>query len=164
MQKDRLWHDLTKSTRSDTQQNKILTALQGYNTKIDSVIKKYESTNLVPKEVHHLAAFKQALAGQTKLVDKLLEQNKIGETDPQKAYTEQLEAPINQSWPSLSKLINIQTEVGDELLIEFKAAIRGTKIYSTIQIILAICIGLLILGIVGASNTVDIRNDKFKLN
>lgn len=164
IQKDMLWHEFTTSAGSETSKNEILTLLLDYNKKVDSVIKRYESTKLVPNEVYHLAAFKQALADRAKQVDKLLELYRINENAAENAYKDQTGAPINQTWPSLSKLIKIQSEVGDELLNDFKVAIRGTKLYSTIQIALAICIGLLIVGIVGASNIVDIKNDKFKLN
>jgi hypothetical protein len=64
----------------------------------------------------------------------------------------------------LSALIKIQSKVGDELIKDSKIFVSGTKIYSTFQVILAIAIGIMIVGIVSASNVVKIQNDRFNLN
>jgi hypothetical protein len=50
------------------------------------------------------------------------------------------------------------------LIKDSEFAVSGTRIYSSLQLALAIIIGILIVAIVFASNVVKIPNDKFKLN
>ncbi|MNI76679.1 hypothetical protein D3C73_1329240 [compost metagenome] len=58
----------------------------------------------------------------------------------------------------------MQSKVGDELIKDSKIFVSGTKVYSTLQVILAIVIGIMIVAIISASNAVKIQNEKFNLN
>ena len=70
----------------------------------------------------------------------------------------------NQTLAKLSALIKIQSKVGNELIKGSEIFVSGTKVYSTLQVILAIVIGIMIVAIISASNAVKIQNDKFNLN
>ena len=137
-----------------------LLQLSKHNQKIDSVISKYELTLLVKQERYFLNDLKSALATQKALEGKVLvlagSNTELYETLVKSASTKTLD--------KLSALIKIQSKVGDELIKDSKIFVSGTKIYSTFQVILAIAIGIMIVGIVSASNVVKIQNDRFNLN
>jgi len=138
-----------------------LLKIKKHNRKIDSVINKYELTVLVKEEQHFLVALKQALHTQQQVEHKVLglgaeERKVMFEATAKKAASHTLE--------KLSELIRIQSKVGDELVNDSKIFVSGTKVYSTLQGVLAIIIGIMIVSIVSASNMVKIQNDKYNLN
>ncbi|SEQ88878.1 MCP four helix bundle domain-containing protein [Pedobacter rhizosphaerae] len=152
---------LQEALNDDTDFSKAnLLQLSKHNQKIDSVISKYELTLLVKQERYFLNDLKSALATQKALEGKVLvlagSNTELYETLVKSASTKTLD--------KLSALIKIQSKVGDELIKDSRIFVSGTKIYSTFQVILAIAIGIMIVGIVSASNVVKIQNDKFNLN
>ena len=136
-----------------------LSLVKVYNSKIDSVINKYELTVLVKQEKSYLSELKQALVRQNNIESKILL-----EKDGMKTHDSIGRDASNQTLNKLSSLIKIQSAVGDELINDSKIFVSGTKVYSAFQIILAVAIGALIVGIVSASNAVKVQQDKFNLN
>ncbi len=134
------------------------------NAQIDSVVRKYEATKLVSKEVYFLRQFRMALTAQNNNENSLIDAYQYNYERANTIYKKQSARLASNTMSSISELINVQLEVGEELMINSEVLASGTKIYSTIQIILAIAIGLLVVGIVSASNAVKIRNDSFNLN
>ncbi|GGE40819.1 hypothetical protein GCM10011413_03340 [Pedobacter psychrotolerans] len=132
-----------------------------YNFKIDSVIKKYELTLLVKQEEVFLNDLKKALSKQQQLELKVL---KMTEEDGLRIYQSVGKNVSNQTLVKLSALIKIQSNVGNDLIKDSKIFVSGTKIYSTLQGILAVLIGVMIVSIISASNMVKIQNEKFNLN
>ncbi|WP_231489937.1 MULTISPECIES: MCP four helix bundle domain-containing protein [unclassified Pedobacter] len=146
---------------NDSQLNSGLTQIRQLNSNIDSVINKYELTVLVKQEKSFLTELKKALMVQNNV------ESKICLAQPAEGlalYTATGRNSFNQSLNKLSSLIKIQTEVGDELINDSKIFVSGTKVYSTFQVILAIAIGALIVGIVSASNAVKVQQEKYNLN
>ncbi|NII83556.1 MCP four helix bundle domain-containing protein [Pedobacter sp. SG908] len=138
-----------------------LVKMNKHNRKIDSVINKYELTLLVKQEKSFLNDLKRALTVQQGLEVKIL--NMAG-TEGRAIYESLGREATNQTLAKLSALIKIQSKVGNELIKGSKIFVSGTKIYSTLQVILAIVIGIMIVAIVSASNVVKIHNEKFNLN
>lgn len=132
-----------------------------YHGKIDSVIAKYEKTLLVNEEKKFLNDFKTALRFQQKIEKKVLGLTVI---DGDKIYENLGRDAAAQTLSKLSALIKIQSKVGSELIKDSKVFVSGTKIYSTLQIILAVLIGIMIVAIIYASNVVKVQNEKFNLN
>lgn len=132
-----------------------------YNLQIDSVLKKYELTLLVEQEMKFLADLKNALQNQRRVEMDLMHlvREERSKTDPSI-----IQNASSQSMAKLSALIKIQTHVGDELIKDSKIFVSGTKIYSTMQGVLAVLIGVMVVSIVSASNIVKIQNEKFNLN
>ncbi|WP_421938975.1 MCP four helix bundle domain-containing protein [Pedobacter sp.] len=137
-----------------------LLELARHNQKIDSVISKYELTLLVKQERYFLNDLKSALATQKALEGKVL---KLAGSNTE-LYETLVKSASTKTLDKLSALIKIQSKVGDELIKDSKIFVSGTKVYSTFQVFLAIAIGIMIVGIVSASNAVKIQNDKFNLN
>ncbi len=138
--------------------------LAKYNLKIDSVISKYELTLLVKQEKKYLNDFKISFVNQKVQEDKILELS-VSDLLKSRYWHESIgKSASAETLAKLSALIRIQSEVGDELLNDSKIFVSGTKVYSALQVILAIAIGILIVGIISASNAVKIEQEKFKLN
>jgi len=138
-----------------------LKQLAKYNSKIDSVIHKYELTLLVKQERTFLNDLKNALFIQQELENKILA---LTRANGRKIYESIGRDASDQTLNKLSALIKIQSKVGDELIKDSRVFVSGTKIYSTLQVILAIAIGILIVAIVSASNVIKVQNDKINLN
>lgn len=79
-------------------------------------------------------------------------------------YERQGKAMFSNATNYLTKLIDTQKQVGNEIITDTERIVSGSKIYSNLQLALAILIGILIVGILFTSNVVNIRNDKFNLN
>ncbi len=148
--------DITSST---------LKVLEKHNNSIDYLLRKYEETFLVSSEKKNLHALKTKLHNNNRFeislivstTDALSEKlRKDYYLDQQNSYAEILK--------SLSTLTKIQSKVGEELVKDSQKIMRGTELYSTIQFILAITIGILIVSILSTSNIIKIRNEKFNLN
>ncbi|RZL37404.1 MAG: hypothetical protein EOP00_28675, partial [Pedobacter sp.] len=137
--------------------------LANYDKSIDSLLGKYEKTYLVSNEKDYLADLKNKLASTRKI-----EAGIIALT----AFTEQSRSTSNLAiensfkglFDKLAELTQIQTKVGEELIKESQSNVSGSKIYSSVQFVLAIVIGVLIVSILYTSNVINIKNEKFNLN
>lgn len=138
-----------------------LSKIMNYNRKIDSIINKYELTLLVKQEKKFLNDLKNALYFQQELENRMLN---LARAEGKKIYESIGRNASDQTLIKLSALIKIQSNIGDELINDSKIFVSGTKVYSTIQVILAIVIGIMIVAIIAASNAVKIQNEKFKWN
>lgn len=132
-----------------------------YNKKIDSVINKFELTLLVKQEKSFLKDLKNAIFAQQEIENRILN---LAIADGKKVYEAIGRNAAGKTLDKLSALIKIQSNVGDELIKDSKIFVSGTKVYSTLQVILAIVIGIMIVAIISASNAVKIQSDKFNLN
>lgn len=138
-----------------------ISKINQHNEKIDSAMHKYGLTLLVKQEKNFLNDLKNALAVQKALENKALS---LGIAEGKKVYESVGRNAAHQTFDKLSALIKIQSKVGDELIKDSKIFVSGTKVYSTMQVILAIAIGIMIVAIISASNAVKINNEKFNLN
>ncbi|MDY0906552.1 MCP four helix bundle domain-containing protein [Pedobacter sp. CFBP9032] len=147
----------------DQQKNPVnnILKMSVHNRRIDSVINKYGLTLLVKQEQTFLNELKKSLRLQQQMEMQVLnlngaERNRIYESTGRKIN--------NHTLAKLSALIKIQSKVGNELIKDSKIFVSGTKIYSTLQGVLAVLIGVMIVSIISASNMVKIQSDKFNLN
>lgn len=148
---------------STADKNKLKYTLANYDKSIDSLLGKYEKTYLVSNEKDYLADLKNKLASTRKV-----EAGIIAST----AFTEQSRSSSNSAiensfkglFDKLAELTQIQTKVGEELIKESQSNVSGSKIYSSVQFVLAIVIGVLIVSILYTSNVINIKNEKFNLN
>jgi hypothetical protein len=139
--------------------------LASYNKAIDSLIKKYEKTFLVKQEKEKLIVLKDGLESTGKIEDQIMTfADKRDISSARKLYSQEGRASSKGTIQKLSELMRIQTQVGEELIKDSAFMVSGSKLYSTMQVALAILIGILIVGIVFTSNVVKINNDKFNLN
>lgn len=139
--------------------------LKTYDKHIDTLLAKYEKTFLVKNEKSHLTELKVKLL-ENKVLEKnvLLNANSLDKTSLRRLYDSSAEKSFLDISATLSKLTKVQTVVGEQLKEESQKIVRGTNLYSTIQLLIAIVIGALIVSILAASNVMNIRNDNFNLN
>jgi hypothetical protein len=136
-----------------------------HNKSIDSLVGKYEQTFLIKQERKQLEELKAQLKDTRKIENSILLSSDRHSIDAGRTLFEtQGKASFTTTTKKLAELTKIQTVVGQELIENSNYAISGTKIYSSLQLALAIIIGILIVAIVFASNVVKIPNDKFNLN
>ena len=139
--------------------------LRTYDKQIDTLLTKYEKTFLVKNEKNHLTELKVKLL-ENKVLEKniLLNANSFDKPALRKLYDSSAEQSFFDISNTLSQLTKVQTVVGEQLKDESQKIVRGTNLYSTLQLLIAIIIGGLIVSILAASNVMNIRNDKFNLN
>ncbi len=139
--------------------------LKTYDKHIDTLLAKYEQTFLVKNEKNHLTELKAKLL-ENKIIEKnmLLNANSLDKTVLRRLYDSNAEKSFLDISNSLSQLTKVQTVVGEQLKEESHKIVRGTNLYSTLQLLIAIVIGALIVSILAASNVMNIRNDNFNLN
>ncbi|TCC93781.1 hypothetical protein EZ428_03140 [Pedobacter frigiditerrae] len=143
---------------SEAEQTAKLMAIR--NSKIDSVLKKYGKTFLVNDEKSSLQQLKQRL-----ITHQTLEKDAVFNTKHNDVFAfEELNYSYKEILKNLSLLTKTQTLVGKELIKESESLYAGTKIYSAIQFVLAIVIGILIVSIIFASNVIKVKQEKFNLN
>lgn len=135
------------------------------NSTIDSLLKKYEKTFLVKKEKQQLTELKARLASLIAAEQHVMALS-LNHTleDGRKLYETVGRESSMKTLEKLTDLMSIQTQVGQELIQSSASMVSRSKLYSTLQIALAVLIGILIVGIISASNVVQVRNDKFNLN
>lgn len=138
-------------------------SLQQEDSSVDSLLRKFEGTYLVATEKGNLSNLKKSIAQNRSLEKKLFTDND-NITKSSVVY----ENTLNQSYlaivKNLSALSKIQSEVGEDLIKESRRLMVGTNFFSTIQFILAIIIGVLIVSILFTSNVLQIKPEKFNLN
>jgi hypothetical protein len=136
-----------------------------HNNNIDSLMVKYEKTFLIKQEKAQLDVLKAQLR-DTKVIEKsiLVSSDHHSITAARVLFETQGKEIFNITTQKLAELTKIQTEVGKELIRDSEFTVSGSRLYSNLQLALAIIIGILIVSIVFASNVVKIPTDKFNMN
>lgn len=163
LKKDLIESHINNEQASTNQQN-FTQSLLLHNEGIDSLLLKYEKTFLVTSEKKYLVELKSNI-----LASRIIEKNIINNLQTNGTLTKQsITVLLNDSYQEifkkLSELTQIQSKIGDELITTSKSIVSGTNLYSTIQFLLAIVIGILIVSILFTSNVINIRNENFNLN
>ena len=138
--------------------------LAKHNGNIDLLLKKYEQTYLVKLEKNQLKELKTKLI-ENKAIEKTILQIPLNATTETKLNFNKIASQSYQEiFQNLTALTKIQTKVGEELIKESKSIIAGSNLYSNIQLILAVVIGVLIVSIMFTSNVIKVKKENFNLN
>ena len=139
--------------------------LKRSNFTIDSLIGKYEKTFLVQKEKELLLLLKHQLTElvetEQAILQLLTSENK---SKAHNLFEGSGQITADRIVKNVSNLMRTQKQVGTEIITDTAFVVSGSRIYSNLQIALAVVIGILIVGILFTSNVVYIKNDKFNLN
>ncbi|TCC94631.1 MCP four helix bundle domain-containing protein [Pedobacter hiemivivus] len=139
--------------------------LSKLNLSTDSLINKYGKTFLVKQEKEQLEALKKGLESTVGVENRILAiATAQSVEEARKLYNNEGRESSNQTIKKLSALMSIQKQIAEELIKDSAFMVSGNKLYSSFQVVLAIVIGILIVGIVFTSNVVKINNEKFNLN
>lgn len=142
----------------------LVDKLNKHDIIIDSLLKKYEQTFLVKNEKNHLIQLKNKLIENKNLETKILNIPIEASSSTLLEFNKTASKSYQQIFENLTALTKIQTKVGEELIKESKSIIAGTNIYSNIQLLLAVVIGILIVSIMFTSNVIKVKQEKFNLN
>jgi Four helix bundle sensory module for signal transduction len=142
----------------------LVDKLNKHDIIIDSLLKKYEQTFLVKNEKNHLIQLKNKLIENKNLETKILNIPIEASSSTLLEFNKTANKSYQQIFENLTALTKIQTKVGEELIKESKSIIAGTNIYSNIQLLLAVVIGILIVSIMFTSNVIKVKQEKFNLN
>lgn len=135
------------------------------NRSTDLLLAKYEKTFLVKQEKDQLDALKKGMAISREIEKKIvLVATEQGVEAARELYHNEGHKASTKNIKRLSALMSIQKQIGEELIKDSASMISGSKLYSGLQVALAILIGILIVGIIFTSNVVKMNNDKFNLN
>jgi len=142
-----------------------LNKIDHFNKEIAGLLLKYKKTLLVKEEKLKLKALDSSIFSNALIENVLLARLKSQDWAAARSlYESSGRNSANQFSRKLAELMAIQRQVGAELIKDSAFMVSGNKLYSSLQIILAIAIGILIVGIIFTSNVVKISNDKFNLN
>ena len=148
-----------------TNLNASAASLKRSNFTIDSLIGKYEKTFLVQKEKELLLLLKHQLSELVETEKTIMQ---LLTSDNKRKAHNLFEGSghviSDRIVKNVSNLMRTQKQVGTEIITDTAFVVSGSRIYSNLQIALAVVIGILIVGILFTSNVVYIKNDKFNLN
>jgi hypothetical protein len=148
------------STREELQQE-----IHQYNTAIDSLIKDFEKTYLVTKESHLLAAFKTTIRDyelvEGAIIDLSLHESR---SSAQHLYNSKGKNLLQTSIQHLNELTAIQSDIGNELMKGSRSVVKSSHLLSTLQIVIAVVIGMMIQVLVFSSKLINRSDDQFKMN
>ncbi|QNL47779.1 MCP four helix bundle domain-containing protein [Olivibacter sp. SDN3] len=134
---------------------------------IDTLLNKYEKTYLVDQEQEYLNSFKMLLRNYENLEAKLIGAQDMRTLNEERAsYHVRGRKALDQTIAKLSELEKLQTHVGREIMADAQFVVSGTRFFSTLQVILSIVIGVMVVVLVLASKSVIQRNknEPFHLN
>ncbi len=139
--------------------------LTRHDHQIASLIKQFEKTYLVDKESAFLNEFKQKVAAYQVLERRVLSHaDNRGIEQAKLLYAKEGQLQLMQTVGQLAELTKIQTAVGGEILHESRGLLATSDLLSSLQMVLAIAIGVIILSLVAASRNVSLREKFFHMN
>jgi hypothetical protein len=132
---------------------------------IDKLIAKFEKTLLVENESVSLQAFKQRAEHYKKVEVNILDNvTRESRESAQHLYETEGRDDLRHTIQRLEELTKIQSSVGLSLIDDSKDVISSSQVVLTLQIAMAIVIGLLVQALILASKVVNIDNKNFNLN
>jgi Four helix bundle sensory module for signal transduction len=143
----------------------LIRQLHGHDQKIDSLIAEFEQTILIEEEVKSLAAFKKNMQAYSVLEKQVLSLGVNSSFDAgRELFYTQGALVFQKSIHQLSKLTKIQSVVGKELMKDSHTEAHYINLLFTLQIVIAIVIALLILGLIHSSKIIKQDSAPFHLN
>ncbi|KAA9356187.1 MCP four helix bundle domain-containing protein [Larkinella humicola] len=154
---------LTSTTTSTPAEIKAF--LKTKNQSIDSLIRNYEKTFLITEEAKSLHAFKNRVAEYALLENRILRLSQSGNKEAGSVvFNGKGSRTFQQAILCLNELTNIQYTEGQSLMNESKTESSQFNLISSLQIAIAIVIGLLILGLIHNSKIIHQDRQPFHLN
>lgn len=147
-------------------QESMTQELKIHNDSIHRLISKFEETYLVKEELNYLTEFKKRVDHYNKVEASILHALMTNsKSEAQKLYETEGKADLQQTMQFLGKLTKVQSSVGQDILKSSAGIVSSNDLVLTIQIVLAIVIGLLAEGLILSSRMVNRKQDqKFNLN
>jgi hypothetical protein len=130
--------------------------LNSYDKSIDSLLRLFEKTYLVEEEAKSLTAFKKQNEEYVILESQILNLCAGGKVDEgKKIFARNAALMFRDAIASLNELTDIQSNVGKDLVKESKSNLASFGVITSLQIGLAVIIGLMILALIYNSRIID---------
>jgi hypothetical protein len=160
-------HFLLERFFNDSKGNlkKVQAELRQHDRDIAGLISKFEKTRLVKEESKSLKAAKSKIDNYKLLEARVIEvAGATTKAAGQKVFERDGRPALEKATQQLSNLTTIQTTEGSALLKSSEISISSSDNLRSLHIALAIIVGIIILILVGSSNTLMIRQNRFNLN
>ena len=145
--------------------NALRTGLAAHDQQINKLISKYEKTHLVNDESRALKEVKDHVKTYKVMENNILS---IAESHSKEAaadlYEKEAKPVLTASLGQLAKLSDVQIKVGSELLRDSAGIAATSRVLSSIQIVLAIIIGMMIVALTNTARLVSSDSTKYNLN
>lgn len=141
-----------------TDRQRLKAKMQESQRKFDALMQKYKATYLVEKEQQMLATLNKNLNSfnnSFSVIDNSASKEKTVQTAKLSI------AKMNENLDELNKL---QSEIGKQLLADYQKETYYGSFLNAFQILLAICIGIIILKMVANSSLLNKFDKKINLN
>jgi hypothetical protein len=139
--------------------------LAGHDQQISKILTRYEKTFLVSEEARGLQEVKSRIRTYQDLERSVIELAETGSGESASAFYRDHARPVLQeTLAGLSKLSDVQKEVGGELLKKSTGIAAMSSLLLTAQIILSIVIGTMIVALVQTSKMVASDSVSYHLN
>jgi hypothetical protein len=143
----------------------VMADLRVYNDSTEALVAKFEKTFLVDKEKTYLKDFKLRVQRYIIVENKILAAYQSGQTkDALRFYENEGKAELEKTTEFLVELTKIQSTVGRDLMNSSHGIISSNDNLLTIQITIAIIIGLVVQGLILTSKMVNKKDPRFHLN
>lgn len=143
----------------------VIRQLDTYNRRIDSLVGEFEKTYLVKDELASLRAFRSRHTEYARIEQQIVSLGKAGDRAAGlRLHATQGEVLFQKTMTRLRELTQIQSTVGKELFRESHSDVVQFVFLSTIQIVMVIVIGMIVLGLIRSSKIVHTKSEPFHLN
>lgn len=150
---------------NDSTQDLVLAKLAKQDQQIDSLIRKFEKTFLTVEEAKNLRSFKNRVSEYARLEENVLHLCRTGNRQAgSELFNETGSTAFQESIRCLNDLIKIQYTEGQSLVRESQSESSQFNMIATLQISIAVVIGLLILGLIHSSKIIQQDRQPFHLN
>lgn len=138
--------------------------LEVHNDSIRAIIARFEETYLVDAERKYLDQFKDLVIHYNAIESNIIDTHQVSKADAQRLYETVGESDLIKTIQFLGELTQIQSSVGLDLMNDSDGIISINDTVLTIQIAIAIIIGILIQALIFASKMANRKDPNYRLN
>lgn len=143
----------------------VLRQLNAHNQRIDSLVGEFEKTYLVKDELASLRAFQSRHTEYAQVEQEIVNLGKAGDRiSGLSLHANRGEALFQKTMIRLRELTQIQSSVGKELFKDSHRDVLQFIFLSTIQIVMVIVIGMIVMGLIRSSKIIHTKSAPFHLN
>lgn len=152
-------------TQQEGSWESVIQQLNAHNHRIDSLVGEFEKTYMVKNELASLRAFRSRHDEYTQVEEEIVSLGKAGNRSAGLSlHANQGEVLFEKTMARLRELTQIQSSVGKELFKESHRDVLQFIFLSTIQIVMVIVIGMIVMGLIRSSKIINTKSEPFHLN
>lgn len=142
----------------------MLNFLRQNNSQLQLLVGKYEKTYLVKDEKNYLRSFKLRMEKNHQDNLYVVENANTSDKEAVRRYFLESSRRHDHLRNDVKKLVQIQTEVGNNLLSEYRKSQANSLFVTNMQLFIAVVLGVLIVILVITDKQVLIKQDNYRMN